>query len=206
MSVGSTRARLAAPVVVPLLMLAVFRAVPVSDLAFVDRTFHLIFATVITTTAVIVAFAAARAGRKSAHHGPVWLAAGCMSVGLLMLAHGLLTPGVLGRPMNQWGGRTPYLALTLFAIALTLAARPRNAITSRLAVARPTCLLGTFAALLTALSSVIVLDPTAMGGAAPVSHESVIRWMLTVGNSIAFAAAAVVHGRRWRLGYDPVQY
>lgn len=54
----------------------------------------------------------------------VLVALGCLSVGVLMLAHGLTTPATLGQPANQWVGRFPTLAIAAFAVLLALAAAP----------------------------------------------------------------------------------
>jgi hypothetical protein len=43
-----------------------------------------------------------------------------------MLAHGLVTPGIGGRPVNPWVGRLPVLAITAFAACLVAAAWPQR--------------------------------------------------------------------------------
>ncbi|MPY94222.1 MAG: hypothetical protein GEV08_14520, partial [Acidimicrobiia bacterium] len=125
------------PLVGPLLVLVALKRAQAVDLVLRSASFHLVVVSAIAACALVVAVVAGRAGARLSHAGPVWLALGCLCVGLLMVAHGLSTPGVLGRPANQWVGRGPYLAITLFGIALVLASRPRNAATSRLAARRP---------------------------------------------------------------------
>lgn len=42
---------------------------------------------------------------------------------MLLLAHGLVTPGVLGRPGNLWVSRLPVLSVAAFAVASWLVHR-----------------------------------------------------------------------------------
>jgi HD-GYP domain-containing protein (c-di-GMP phosphodiesterase class II) len=176
------------------------------DLAYRQPSFHMLVVSAIAAAALVVALVAARVGTRLAHAGPVWLSVGCLSVGSLMLAHGLLTPGVLDRPMNLWVGRAPYLALTLFAAGLALASRPRNAPTSRLASRYPKLVVGTVGLALAVLVAIVVSDPTRFSGSAAVPHENTLRWILAVGDAVTLALLAVTHWRRWRLGHDPVQH
>jgi hypothetical protein len=153
-----------------------------------------------------VAVVAGRAGTRSAHYGPVWLAVGCLSVGALMLGHGLTTPGVYDRPMNLWVARLPYLAITVFAACVALAGRRRNARTSRLALRRPGTVLVASTVALVGLVVYVVDDPTRLSGTMPIDHEDAIKWALAAVDCGLLAVVAGIHWRRWRLGHDPVQY
>jgi HD-GYP domain-containing protein (c-di-GMP phosphodiesterase class II) len=176
------------------------------DFFFQDAYFHLFFVSAIAVCALIVAVVSGRAGARAAHYGPVWLAVGCLAVGILMLAHGLTTPGVYGRPINTWVGRLPYLSISCFALAMALASRPRNRLTSRLAARHPRALIGGFGVTLTVLAAFVVVDPTRFSGTHEFSSEDTAKWMIMWVASFLLVAVAVVHLRRWRLGHDPVQY
>lgn len=199
-------ARLILPLVVPVVLLATLRRVPRLDVVFLDLGFHLVVVSGIAGCALVVALVAARVGTRSSHHGPVWLAVGCLSVGILMLGHGLLTPGVLDRPMNVWVARTPYAAITCFAAALVVAGRPRNASTSRLAIRHPVAVVAVPAVLLAAVTAFLVADPTRLGGTTPLADEETLKWVVAVADWLALSGLTAVHWRRWRLGHDPVQY
>jgi len=148
----------------------------------------------------------ARAGARAAHYGPVWLAAGCLWVGALMVGHGLSTPGVGGQPFNMWVIRLPQLAILGFAIALALAGRPRSRATSRFAAVHPTSVLVVTGAVATGLVVMVLTDTSVLHGAGPVAHEDLFAWIGAFVSLALFAPLAVVHWRRWRLGQDPVQF
>ena len=78
----------------------------------------------ISACALAVAVAAAAAAGRSRDGSLVLLALGCLGVGFLMLTHGLVTPGIGGRPVNLWVGRLPVLAIATFAVCLAAAAWP----------------------------------------------------------------------------------
>jgi hypothetical protein len=198
--------RLALPVVLPACLLAMLRTSPSLDFVYQSATFHLYFVSAIAACALAVAVIAARAGTRAAHYGPVWLATGCLGVGVFMLAHGLTTPGLYGRPFSWWIARFPYIAIAWFAIAVTLAARPRNTRTSRLAAEHPKTVVGITAAVVSVFAAYLVVDPTRMSGTALLPHEEGVKWAITVVASALLLAVAAVHWRRWRLGHDPVQY
>jgi hypothetical protein len=83
---------------------------------------HLVVVSAISACAMAVAVAAAGRSRDGSL---VLLALGCLAVGLLMLGHGLTTPGIWGRPPNLWVGRLPVVAIAAFAACLCAAAWPR---------------------------------------------------------------------------------
>src|SRR3546814_6884186 len=122
---GRAWSALVVPVMAPIALLVLLRSSDSLDVFYRDASVHLIVVSIIAGCALVVALAAASASARAAHHGPVWLAVGCVSVGVLMLAHGLVTPTVLGQPINVWVGRLPYVAIPLFAVSLLLAGRAR---------------------------------------------------------------------------------
>ena len=152
------------PLAIPAAVLITMRVFPSIDLAFKNSMFHLIVGTAIALCALAVAAVAAVAGARAREHGPVWLAAGCICVGILMLIHGLLTPGVMGRGFNHWIARAPYLALTLFAVGVALAGRARNTRTSRLAAAFPGPVLAVPVLVFGLVLVAVYTSPTALAG------------------------------------------
>src|SRR5687768_9209269 len=107
------RARLIAPVGCPTVLLLVLRVFPELDALYRSTTFDVLAGPAIAWLALVVAAAAAIAVGQSGEHGPVWLAFGCLCVGVLMLIHGLMTPGFVTPGFNLWIGRSPYLAITM---------------------------------------------------------------------------------------------
>jgi hypothetical protein len=198
--------RLGAPFACVAALLALPRVSSILDFFFRDAYFHLFFVSAIAGCALVVAIISGRAGARAAHYGPVWLAVGCLAVGILMLAHGLTTPGVYNRPVNAWVGRLPYLSISFFGIALALASRPRNAFTSRVAGRHPKAVVLAFALLFCSTSAWLVVDPTRLSGARELSHEDLAKWIVAGVASLLLLAVAAIHWRRWRLGHDPVQY
>ena len=190
----------------PLALLGVLRAFEGLDVYYESERFHLWVVAGIAACAVIVAVFAAGAAVRSGQHGPVWLAVGCLAVGILMLGHGLLTPHVHHRPYSTWIGRLPYIAIPTFAVCLALASRPRNARTSRMVVHYPAALLTACTATLVAFVFVLYRFPKALSGAANIPHENTINWIVVVATSTLLLVVARVHWRRYRLGHDPVQF
>ena len=123
-----------------------------------------------------------------------------------MVAHGLLTPGVMDRPFSVWISRMPDLAIFGFAVGLGLASLPRRIWTSRLAVNHRLAVLIVPNVVVLALSTVVVADPLRWHGAAPVELEEFVTWVVSAVDLVLFGAVAFVHWRRWRLGRDVVQY
>jgi HD-GYP domain-containing protein (c-di-GMP phosphodiesterase class II) len=201
-----TWSRLLLPFALPVMLLSVLRASPRLDPIYHNAHFHLVVVSTIAACALLVAVAAGRAAARSATPGPVWLAFGCICVGIFMLIHGLMTPGVLGNKTNLWVWRAPYLAITLFAVGLALAGRPRNARTSQFATRHATALLAGTLVVLVGLLVALVLDQTALWGANLFPGETKARSVLAVLAIGLLLPVAVVHWRRWRLGHDSVQY
>jgi HD-GYP domain-containing protein (c-di-GMP phosphodiesterase class II) len=199
-------ARLLLPFGLPVMLLCVLRASPQLDFVYHNVHFHLVVVSSIAAWALLVAVAASRAAAYSATPGPVWLAFGCIGVGVFMLIHGLMTPGVVGNQPNMWVGRAPYLAITFFAVGLALAGRPRNARTSQFATRQAIPMLAGTISVLLALLLVLVRNQTLLWGARLFPGETQARSVLTVLAIGLLLPVAVVHWRRWRLGHDSVQY
>jgi hypothetical protein len=206
LSVARAWTRLLVPFLLPAAVLVFLHHRPELDVVFQNVDFHVVVVSAIAGCALVIAAVAARAGARAAHPGPVWLALGCLCVGILMLGHGLLTPGVLGRPMNMWIGRLPYLAITAFAFALVLASRPRNTWLSRLATTHAAAVLCGPSLVAGLFVVALLVDATRWGGGAPFGVEDQLKWVLAGLDWILFVHLARLHWRRWRLGHDPVQY
>jgi hypothetical protein len=191
--------------VAPVVVLVTLRLVPSLDLDQYSLSFHLWIVCGIAGCASLVAGAAARSASRGHHHGPVWLAVGCLIVSVLMFAHGLMTPGVHHRVMNTWVGRLPFLAVPGFAACLLLAARPRNAWTSRLVARRPRTVLALVGLGLGGFVVAIHVRPTIWWGATTFPHEELIRSALLFGTAPVLAVTAWRHWWNYRLGGDRVQ-
>jgi HD-GYP domain-containing protein (c-di-GMP phosphodiesterase class II) len=109
--------------------LLLLRSVPSLDVFLRSAVVHLVVVGAISACALAVAVAAATVAGRSRDGSLVLLALGCLAVGFLMLGHGLVTPGIGGRPGNQWVGRLPVLAITAFAACLSAAVEARDAYT-----------------------------------------------------------------------------
>jgi HD-GYP domain-containing protein (c-di-GMP phosphodiesterase class II) len=190
----------------PSLIFVLLRTNESLDAFYRDVNFHVIVVSSIAACALVVALVSTRAAARADHPGPVWLATGCVTLGLFFFCHGLVTPGVSGRPMNLWVSRTPYFAITSFALALVLASRPRSTAASRLAARHPWAVLGTAMAVVTAFTGALVADPTRFHGTRPIANENRLLWIVAAIDAALLAVAALVHWNRWRLGRDPVQY
>jgi hypothetical protein len=184
--------------------LLLLRAEPRLDLLLRSALVHLVVVSAISACALAVAVAAAAAAGRSRDGSLVLLALGCLAVGLLMLCHGLMTPGIGGRPPNLWVGRLPVLAISSFAACLCAAAWPRG---------RPAAWAGrglrvtlTAGGLALALPlALLVVWPTAGVGARPLPGEAQVRLALVVAAALVLLAVGTVHWWRWRLGFDRVR-
>lgn len=184
--------------------LLLLRAVPALDLFLRSAMVHLVVVSAISACALAVAVAAAAAAGRSRDGSLVLLALGCLGVGFLMLGHGLMTPGIGGRPPNLWVGRLPVLAITTFTVCLCAAAWPQRPLAAWAGRWPRATLAGGGVALGFALLAVS-LWPTAGVGARPVPGEADIRLALVIGAAVALVALGAVHWQRWRLGLDSMQ-
>jgi HD-GYP domain-containing protein (c-di-GMP phosphodiesterase class II) len=189
----------------PLAVTLALRAVPQLDVAFESILFHLVAVSAITACALLVALFTALVAAQARQAALVLLALGCVFVGAFMLAHGLTTPGIGGRPMNMWVGRFPVLAMAGFALCLGLAATRQESALKRLVNRFPrVTLVGVTATALTG-SLWIVVQPTAGLGDRPFSGEPTLTHLIIVASGLILLGTGAMHWRRWRLGRDRVQ-
>ena len=192
-------------VVLPSLVFFVLRAIPGLDLLFQSLLFHIIVVSLVSGCALIVAVMAGWAAARARQPAVVLLSIGCLSVGFLMLTHGLTTPIVGGRPFSMWVARTPILSIAFFAIFTAAAtARPHIRI-SRLVGRHPTRTLVTAGGVGLTACSAMVLWPAAGIGAKPFAHETGITQLLAVGTGVLLIVTAFAYYRRWQLSRDRVQ-
>ncbi|MBI4260098.1 MAG: HD domain-containing protein [Actinobacteria bacterium] len=195
---------LAGVIVVPVGAFAVLRLVPGLDLLFQSSLFHVIVVSLIAACALQVAVLATAAAARSREPAPVFLALGCLAVGILMLGHGLTTPGIADRPMNLWVARLPVIALAAFAGALALALLPPRSAPMRLARRHPRATLAVPGIAMAAWTAWIVVTPTSLWGDRPFSVETSLQRGTAVVVTAILVAAGVAYWRRWRLSRDPV--
>jgi hypothetical protein len=188
----------------PALLLFAARSSPTLDPLFESPRFHVVVVSAIAACALIVAVASALAAASDRRPAPVLLAVGCVSVGFMMLAHGLSTPGMLGQPMNLWVGRLGTVALAAFAVCLAAAAWNDGPVARavgrapRMALAVPIVVLG-------AVCVAIALDPTSLWGDRPVPGEDQIRSVIQGASIVLLLVTGATHWRRWRFGRDRIQ-
>lgn len=188
----------------PLLILIPLRLVPPLDLEFFALTVHLILMTAIAICSLVVAAVVARACITVRQPKLVLMAAACVSVGLLLLGHGLTTPNTFGQPENLWGGRLSYLALTSFSLLLGIASvfGSRPALQPLGRHAGPV-LLGVTVPLVILVTAVSV-DPTILRGTTSLPHESTLESVATFGSTAILVPVAWSYWRRFRLSLDIV--
>ena len=155
-------------------VLGLLRVMPGIDKRFYSADGHLVVVSAIAVCALIIAAMAAVAASRVPQPGVVWLGLGCTAVGVFMLGHGLLTPGVFEQPTNRWVGRLPYAALASFALCLYVGGRRSDRGINRWVSRHPVSTL--LAPTVTAIVFVVavVADPLLFGGAAPIAHENEI--------------------------------
>ena len=188
----------------PALVLLAGRSVPALDPVFESPRFHLVIVSVIAGCALLLALATAVAAAKDGRAAPVLLAMGCVCVGLLMLAHGLTTPGMLGQPLNMWVGRLGSLALVGFAACLAAAAWDDGPV-ARVVARAPRVALATWIVVMAIGCIVIVVDPTVLSGTRPVPAEDLLRSLILGASGLSLLVTGSTHWRRWRLGRDRVE-
>jgi HD-GYP domain-containing protein (c-di-GMP phosphodiesterase class II) len=184
--------------------LLLLRAVPSMDLVLRSALAHLVVVSTISACALAVAVAAAAAAGRSRDGSLVLLALGCLGVGFLMLGHGLMTPGIVGRPPNYWVGRLPVLAIAAFTACLCGAAWPQRPLAAW-AGRWPRATLAAGGVALALALIAVWLWPTAGVGARPLPGEADIRLALVLAAALVLVALGAVHWQRWRLGLDRIQ-
>jgi HD-GYP domain-containing protein (c-di-GMP phosphodiesterase class II) len=196
---------LAVSVALPSLVFLVLQAVPGLDLLFQSLLFHIVVVSMVAGCALIVAVMAGWAAARARQPAVVLLAIGCLYVGFFMLAHGLTTPIVGGRPFSMWVARTPILSITFFAIFTAAAtARPHLRL-SRIVGRHPTRTLLMAGVVGFALCGAMVQWPAAGIGAKPFAHETGLTQLLAVAAGLLLIVTAISYYRRWQLGRDRVQ-
>lgn len=197
---------LATLLVAPLIGLVVLRLVPGLDLVFFDAQAHLIAVSAVTACALATAAVAVVSSARSRHPGTVWLGVGCSAVGVLMLGHGLLTPGQFGRGFNQWVTRFPHLALLVFAVSLLLAGRHASWGPNRWVQRRPVVSAIVALTPLVLLFVAVALNDGLFAGVVGVSWEENMFDLVSVATMAMLLVSIWTHWRRWQLGHDIVQF
>ncbi|MEZ5244514.1 MAG: HD-GYP domain-containing protein [Acidimicrobiales bacterium] len=190
----------------PLAVLVVLRANRGLDPRWFSAYGHLFVVSTIAACALGVAAVSTFIGIRLAKHGVVWLAAGCVVVGVAMVGHGLTTPGVWGRQdFNLWVGRFPYIAMAALAVSLVGASTSPRWAVNRLLASRPKSALAAVTVPLAALVVVTAADPRLVWGDRSVPGEEVILDVVAIGCVVLLIPVIGVHWRRWLLGKDEVQ-
>ncbi|HYZ10900.1 MAG TPA: HD-GYP domain-containing protein [Actinomycetota bacterium] len=198
-------ALLGALLVAPTAVTLALRAVPALDVAHESPLFHLVVVSGITGLAFFIAVVTTVAAARDRRPAPVLLAVACVSVGALMLGHGLTTPGIGDRPMNMWVARLPVLAITGFAVALLAATGAEKGYVKRFVGRHPRATLLASASVLTAFAAFVSLDPTRLAGTAPFPGEDEVGTALALASGAALLLLGTRHWIRWRLGRDRVE-
>lgn len=172
------------------------------DVLLESVTFHLWVVSGIAACALVVALVAARKAIDSSRAHVLPLAVGSLATALLLLAHGLVTPGVFGRPDNVWVARLPVLAVAAFAVSLWVVHRRS---TQRLDRPRALRTLVLVSAAVAVPLAVVVADPTALAGTRWLPGEAVVTDLVAVVTGILLLRAGAVHWRRWRLSGSSLQ-
>lgn len=186
----------------PLAILVSLRVITHLDARFFSPYGHLVFVGGIAVLAAVVALIAALNARKVAHPGITCLCIGTAGVGVLMLGHGLTTPGVLSQPPNPWVGRFPHMAMALFAAMLFLAGRRVDKRAGRWVSRHSNLLVASSLTILTAVTAAISADPSLLP---PTSAEENVFDVVSVVVVGLCLAVVVRHWHRFRLGGDAVQ-
>jgi putative nucleotidyltransferase with HDIG domain len=189
----------------PAILFLVLQAVPRIDVIFQSLEFHLVVVSLIAALAAAVAGLAAVPAGRSNDAALVFLALGCLAVGLTMFGHGLATPGIGAMPHNLWVARLPSIGIWSFALAQAAALLPRHNPLARFASRRPYVALAVPATMMMAGLALVVRHPEAWIGATPLPYEDAVLSVVGMLSAASLAAIAFVHWRRWRLSGDGVQ-
>jgi putative nucleotidyltransferase with HDIG domain len=183
----------------------VLKLFPRLDVIFQNLDFHLVVVSLIAAFAASVAVLAAVPAGRANDSALVFLALGCLSVGLAMLGHGLTTPGVGGMPPNLWVARLPAVAIGAFAAFHAAALIPPRSAAARFASRFPYLALGIPAALMLAGLAVVIRNPAAGIGSTPFPSEETVMDAVGMISALVLTVVGVSHWRRWRLSGDGVQ-
>jgi HD-GYP domain-containing protein (c-di-GMP phosphodiesterase class II) len=201
----SGAALLALLLVAPAGVTLALRATPRLDLLFESPGFHVVVVSAIAACALVVALLTAVVASRAPQPATVLVACGCLFVGVMMLGHGLTTPGVFGRPLNMWVARFPVLALAGFALCLVGATLSDSNPAKRLAARYPRALLAGVAGVLLLVAGVVIADPTTLGGGGVLPGEEAISRSLAAASGVGLLVAGASRWRRWRLSSDRLE-
>jgi putative nucleotidyltransferase with HDIG domain len=189
----------------PVCLFLILKAFPRLDVIFQSLDFHLVVVSLIAALAASVAVLAAVPAGRSNDSALVFLALGCLSVGLAMLGHGLTTPGVGGMPPNLWVVRLPAVAIAAFAAFHAAALIPPRTGAARFASRFPYVALGVPAALMIAGLAFVIRNPAAGIGSTPFPNEESVLGAVGTISAVTLTMVGLVHWRRWRLSGDGIQ-
>lgn len=105
----ATGLKIGALIGAPLALLTLLLLVPRFDVVFQSPNFHVVVVSTIAACALFTAVMAWVTAVRLGNGSVLFVALGCLGLAMLMLAHGLTTPGTLGQPVNAWIGRFPVL-------------------------------------------------------------------------------------------------
>lgn len=188
----------------PVALLVLLRLVPRFDRRLFDAEAHLVIVSGIALCALATAVTAMAAAARTRQPGPVWLGVGCLAVGVLMLGHGVMTPGQFGRGGNGWVVRFPHLAMAVFAVSIAMAGRPTSGPVNARVARHPRLVLVAAGTLCGALFVAVQLDPALFGSGAGRVEENAFD-VVSVASIVLLTGAVVTHWRRWQLSRDVVQ-
>jgi HD-GYP domain-containing protein (c-di-GMP phosphodiesterase class II) len=123
-----------------------------------------------------------------------------------MLGHGLTTPGVFNRPMNDWVSRLPYIGMCGLAVCLFGAGRSASWGLNRFIARRPTLSIFVPTAAITALVVAVSVNPLLLGGGRPYPWEENAFDVVSIVAVVLLLLVIRTHWMRWHLGYDVVQF
>jgi HD-GYP domain-containing protein (c-di-GMP phosphodiesterase class II) len=189
---------------VPFAVTLLLRMTPQLDLIYESPGFHVVAVSAIATSALVVAILTGAVAARGRQPEPVLLALGCLFIGVLLLGHGLTTPGVFGRPFSLWVARFPVLAIAGFAACLLAATSERHSALKRFVARFPRATLLGVSGVVAAGTAAIVAQPFLASGAAPLPGEAAVSHVLMAGAALTLLATGATHWRRWRLGRDRV--
>jgi len=186
----------------PVALLVIFRIATRLDPRFFSADAHLVVVSVIAGLALIIAVVAVVTARSSRHPGLVYLGCGSAGLGILMLGHGLTTPGVAGQPDNAWVARLPHFAIALFTIGLFLGGRRVDTRLGRFVSGHGFRLMVPILLVLSVLTGIVVANPALW----PTTTWEASAFDVLSGATVALCLVVVfTHWRRWQLGNDAVQ-
>lgn len=172
------------------------------DLLFESVVFHLFVVGGIAALAVVVAAIAARLALASPRTDILPLAVGSLAMALLMFGHGLVTPGIFGRPDNLWVARLPVLAVLAFAVGLWLVHRRASRRVDRPRARRDLVVAVSAVAVPVAL---VVADPALLAGTAALPGEAFVTEAVSAIAAVMLLDAGAAHWRRWRMSGSSLQ-